>query len=48
MYTADWNSIKLSAAYTYTWMESAAAVGLASCLGSAISTPAVYSSDLLQ
>ncbi len=24
MYTADWNSIKLSAAYTYTWMESAA------------------------
>ena len=23
MYTADWNSIKLSA-YTYTWMESAA------------------------
>ena len=28
MYTADWNSIKLSAAYTYTWMESAATVGL--------------------
>ena len=27
MYTADWNSIKLSAAYTYTWMESAAASG---------------------
>ena len=23
MYTADWNSIKLSAAYTFTWMESA-------------------------
>ena len=28
MYTADWNSIKLSAAYTFTWMESAADVGL--------------------
>ena len=27
MYTADWNSIKLSAAYTYTWMESAALSG---------------------
>ena len=27
MYTADWNSIKLSAAYTYTWMESAATSG---------------------
>ena len=25
LYTADWNSIKLSAAYAYTWMESAAA-----------------------
>ena len=38
MYTADWNSIKLSAAYTYTWMESAADVGLLRVLGSAIST----------
>ena len=28
MYTADWNSIKLSAAYTYTWMESAALSGI--------------------
>ena len=28
MYTADWNSIKLSAAYTFTWMESAARFGL--------------------
>ena len=28
MYTADWNSIKMSAAYTYTWMESAARLGL--------------------
>jgi hypothetical protein len=27
MYTADWNSIKLSAAYTFTWMESAALSG---------------------
>ena len=27
MYTADWNSIKLSAAYTYTWEESAALSG---------------------
>ena len=27
MYTADWNSIKLSAAYTFTWMESAANSG---------------------
>ena len=27
MYTADWNSIKISAAYTYTWMESAADSG---------------------
>jgi len=27
MYTADWNSIKLSAAYTYTWMESGADSG---------------------
>ncbi len=27
MYTADWNSIKISAAYTYTWMESAALSG---------------------
>ena len=27
MYTADWNSIKLSAAYTFTWMESAATSG---------------------
>jgi hypothetical protein len=27
MYTADWNSIKISAAYTFTWMESAATSG---------------------
>ena len=27
MYTADWNSIKLSAAYTYTWMESGLLTG---------------------
>ena len=31
MYTADWNSIKLSAAYTYTWMESAATSGFFQC-----------------
>ena len=37
MYTADWNSIKLSAAYTFTWMESAANSGFLR-LGSAIST----------
>ena len=32
MYTADWNSIKLSAAYTFTWQESSAISGFASGL----------------
>ena len=27
IYTADWNSIKLSAAYTFTWIETGAVTG---------------------
>ena len=36
-YTADWNSIKLSAAAAYTWQESSALYGSSRCLASATS-----------